>query len=344
MADTVTSMKVKQHIGQNNSDASAGTNRSLEWLGMLRSFRESLYTVIGLTYDEMKNAAFSYNEHERKLSVRLPISSKIMWSHPHDSTRPYILQSTYLALVDEISTWAIYEYGNAPSQLGVSVQLTGRRVNDLPPGAKELKVVATIDKLGKSLAFLKAVILEPHSRTILFEAKHMKFIGKRPADAAAKKSEGTAGNSSNTIQDTCHQFSNKGSFCQVIPLLKEVFALDQNVIFDPVRQSATFRVTPLSSNGYTLHGGAHATLYELIAQRFVPRAELWHIQVDYLTGAPIGELVEARIVEQIPILHQRIKARTTLFWLSLEIVGAGSLYSTGQVLLSHSSAGLRSKL
>jgi acyl-coenzyme A thioesterase PaaI-like protein len=190
------------------------------------------------------------------------------------------------ALMDELSTDACFRVGQ-PSAPGVSLQMqTELLVRDLPE-TKEIDIINTVTKLGRTISHTRTNFLCASSQTVLAHSSHVKYMP-----------------TGSLFIDWL--FNNKLAFNLysklVLPRLGEPLLYEEKPLVKDVLHShlefqglgrATFHITREHTNGFgSMHGGCQAMVMEQVAEAYA-KAELHcdtavileAIQIDYLGAA-----------------------------------------------------------
>lgn len=280
-------------------------------------------SALGLDYDSLlkNDSTVSVNENG-VVTLRYPVIRQRLLPN---STK--VSLSTYLAAVDDITTWALVLGDEKRSRPGKSVSLNlwagpcvhqGRQVGD------EVNISTSVEKIGRNLGFCGAEIRDSATDNLICFASHIKYLPMGPLFDMALSSYGWK--AATLYADHCLSppLSNN------IPPLTDVF---DSLTFTS-DTTATFNVLPIhASLGGPIHGGCQAVLMELVATQVARRqldsdeVSLNSIQVEYMSP-PNSKTIE---------LHTRVlshsKANNELV-LRVTLVGDGRTKSKGFLCFS----------
>ena len=199
--------------------------------------------------------------------------------------------STYLAAVDDVTTWALVLGDEKRSRPGKSVSLNlwagpfpqeGRHVGD------EVNISASVHKIGRNLGFCGAEISNADTGNVVCFASHIKYLPMGPLFDMALSSYGWKA----ATLYTDHFLPSPSS--DNIPPLTDLF---ESLTFTS-DATATFHVLPIhASLGGPIHGGCQAVLMELVATQVARRqldcneVTLTSIQVEYMSP-PSSKTIE----------------------------------------------------
>lgn len=105
-------------------------------------------------------------------TYRYTITPGICWNGPSVSL------STYLAMIDSLTTFAIVgaHEATSSSRPGVSVHLQAELNPAVTPPTKEIDIISTITKLGRTLAFIRAEVRTVDTGDLVCFASHIKYL------------------------------------------------------------------------------------------------------------------------------------------------------------------------
>ena len=233
------------------------------------------------------------------LTVRYRIHPDVLWNN--NSNAPSV--STYLALIDELTTQAVLAAKPKVLLAGVSVQLQAQLLTPIDDDAllDEVDILSTTTRMGRNLAFLGAQVVNPKDGTVYCQASHVKYLptGNWIMDPILRNP-----NLFPLVQQVTKSWQlpnytdNKESLQSVIE--------DHLTIDDDKPGYATFDVQKKHTNPFvTLHGGCQAILMERVGLELAAdaiddndkvRLESQHI---YYQTAGTGQVnVECRILQQ----------------------------------------------
>lgn len=215
--------------------------------------------ALGLDYERVSGLSNNLTfDKTNTLKFRLPIEDSIFL--PNCRT---ISLSTCIALIDEITTWAVVLADPQKSRPGVSVTLQGEMTQFPFENVKEVDVIAQVNKVGRNLGFINAEIRNTTGE-LLFFGSHVKYLSSMGMVADFLLSH----YGWHLAMLYANHIATPGK-SNVRPMSK----LFESIEFKSDKH-AVFQVTPEhASGGGPIHGGAQAILMELAAAK-VAKEEL----------------------------------------------------------------------
>lgn len=248
--------------------------------------------VMGLTSHQLAVEQIRWDPPQKTLTVSVPVTERIVWETSSSSSR--ILLSTYLSMVDDVSTWALFESDIEHGRTGVSLSLSAQNhAKPHAPPPTELEIAAQVTKIGKHVAFMDTTIRDAGSKQIVSQVQHLKYLnslGSWIKDWAVTKNGwdwAVWWYNANTATDagSDQECSNLPTVCSVFEPLKAT---------NPSSKAFHFTASPLVSNELgTLHGGAHATLVQLAAEKYLGSPQDWmldSIEMEYWSAASLQQV------------------------------------------------------
>ena len=237
---------------------------------------------LGLTpdfYTKLPPEELSFDRN--KFHVRLPISDRIFLPQ-----RNAMSLSTYLAIIDETTTWAFVLADEKRGRAGVSVSLDAKWGPAAMIPTDSVDISATVTKVGKNLGFVQAEITDSHSKQLVCHGSHIKFLPMGPLMDFITSSRGAP-----LTRWFADNFVNAPPTHDERPLA---------ALFDSFQMQsdtrATFKVKPdHASLGGPIHGGCQAVLTELAATETLVRLfpdrtmTMDSIHVEYLSSPSPNE-------------------------------------------------------
>jgi hypothetical protein len=183
---------------------------------------------------------------------------------------PSVSLSTFMALIDDFTTWALLLGDNKRNRPGKSATLWAERVHDsqsFHPEARvsqvgnseEIDVVATVLKIGNNLGFVEAQVFDSVSKRMLCRSSHIKYLPLgRVWDFVL----------SDPYWNVTQQYLDY--FTKTPPTVLEGSMPSFSEVFESLEfvspNAAKFRVSPVhASLGGPIHGGCQGILMELVA-------------------------------------------------------------------------------
>jgi acyl-coenzyme A thioesterase PaaI-like protein len=190
--------------------------------------------------------------------------------------------STYLAVIDDVTTWALVLGDEKRSRPGKSISLSlwagpdctiGRRLGD------KVDIAATTQKIGNNIGFCNAQVTDATTNKLVCYASHVKYLPMGPLFDMALSSYGWKA----ATLYAKHFLES--------PLPDEVLLTD---LFDSLTYvtdtTATFGVVSThASLGGPIHGGCQAVLMEMVATQVAKQllnckqVALCSIQIEYMS-------------------------------------------------------------
>lgn len=270
-------------------------------------------SALGLSFDSISKLpkdAIDFDRSTKSLKLRLPtdpLRSKL-------SNDIYL--STYMAALDDITTWALVLADDKRSRAGVSVALRSEwgpkrklasRISDA------VDITATVSKIGNNMGFCNAQVRDPASGELVCFGSHIKYMPMGfVTDFALKNWNLTKLYSEYGLKDPEPQQHK----AEIDSLFENNLRIDN---FDTGRFSAS---KAHSSLGGPIHGGCQAVLMERIGTEYATKcfghaARLDSISVDYMSP-PRSKEVVLKVDE---IVHHQQESSLSASTIRVRLVG-----------------------
>jgi acyl-coenzyme A thioesterase PaaI-like protein len=284
----------------------------------------------------LNSGAFSANENvsfdkEHNLTFRLPLTKRIQLPRLE---QPVAL-STYLAIIDDVTTWALVLGDLQHSRPGVSVSL---RAEWGPAASRhqlgdQVDVVTSVSKIGRNLGFVRAEVRDVTTGDIVCSASHIKYLSLGIVVDFMLSSYGW--NTSKFLTDKLMP-SSETEAPPLIDLFDSLkFESDNRATFEPSLVHA--------SSGGPIHGGCQAVLMQMVATRLAQRelgsssVRLDSIAIDYM-ASPKAKITKID-VQTLPKADGDSSVS-----LRVQLIGGGRLNSDGLLRFSLASEAAGSRL
>lgn len=318
---------------------SKSIQKLFEFLRLVRCLEKSpsFSSALGLSYNAISSLPTDQLSFEKPfLKLRVPLSSKLYLSN-----QTSVALSTYLAIIDDVTTWALVLSDPRRSRAGVSVSLRtewGPAAFKCKPG-DSVEISAKTIKVGRNLGFCTAQVREASSGELVCFGSHVKYL---PMGFFADFLVSSFG------WPLARFYANNWSPVNDSDDLNDEMSLAN--AFESFRiyaeeRRATFVAFPYhASLGGPLHGGCQAILMELLATDIAkrefgaddsPQVKLESMSVEYLSP-PNAKIVELQ-VESIKHLNDSMTLR-------VQLLCGGKLRSEGILSFSRGWSTLQSRL
>lgn len=239
-------------------------------------------TALGLSHGAVSKdlAAVSFDASAKALKLRFSLESLPM----RVSSEPVSL-STYMAMMDDITTWALVLADAKRGRAGKSIRLHAAwNPAPRPQQPTEVEFTATVKKIGQNIGFASAEIRVVGTNALICYGSHVKYMPMGPFTDFALSSTGWELTKlySEYVLSEPRQLDKSAR-------LMESFRLHN----DTVSPSSTiFTFTPCKAHaslGGPIHGGCQAMLMERAATQYVEgdmqggSLTLDSISVDYMS-------------------------------------------------------------
>ena len=271
-----------------------------------------------LTFDASKPAVLKFHLSTHQLSL---------------SHQKSVALSTYLAIIDDVTTWALVLADPGRGRPGVSVSLR----TEWGPAALKccdmIEIEAEVIKVGRNLGFTQAHVRDTKSGELVCFGSHVKYLPMGFLGDLALSSYGWPVLKLYSDYYASPSLNAENKNTAVPPNLADVFDSFQ---VDQESTSASFIPSSIhASLGGPLHGGCQAILMELAATHMVKQhlqttsgslndykhVRLESMSVEYLSS-PKSKNIELRVK---PISKQPMRHLT----MNVELLSGGRMASKG---------------
>ena len=224
------------------------------------------------------------------LDLRIPITSQICFPKQNQ-----VSLSTYMAILDDATTWALVLGDKKRGRAGVSVSLGGEWGQAARKAPDEVDIQATVSKIGRNMGFVQATIKDTCTGELICHGSHIKYLPMGFVMDFAQSSSGRP-----FARWLAKHFLNDKPMLAMRPLdsLFDSFCMQSDT-------QATFVIAPEhASLGGPIHGGCQMMLMELAATETLKRthpnvnAELESATIEYIASP--GENSAEISVEILP--------------------------------------------
>lgn len=235
-------------------------------------------SALGLSHDLLLNSKESVTADESGVTLRYQVTvDRLLPKHDEISL------STYLAVIDDVTTWALVLGDEKRSRPGKSISLSlwagpSTTINGRRPG-DEVDIVTTVQKIGNNIGFCNAQVVDTASQELVCYASHIKYLSMGPLFDLALSSYGWKAAILYTDRFLSPPPADEPSLTDLFDSL--TFVSDT---------AATFNVQPVhASLGGPVHGGCQAVLMEMVASQVAKqklnceKVALNSIQAEYMS-------------------------------------------------------------
>lgn len=135
-------------------------------------------SALGLSYESLVHNPDAISIDENGVRLRYPVTADSLLP-----TQPEISLSTYLAVIDDATTWALVLGDDKRSRPGKSISLSLWACPDAAiarqPG-DEVDIVASVEKIGNNIGFCKATVKDAATNKLVCYASHVKYLPMGP--------------------------------------------------------------------------------------------------------------------------------------------------------------------
>ena len=253
-------------------------------------------STLGFSHQRIQALAPAITFQDSSLSVQLPVTESLLLPG-----RKEVSLGTYAALIDDVTTWAIFLDNPKAAKPGVSVSLRADRSGPSVKPGDEITITGRVDKTGRNMGFLSADIHNSRTGDLLCRSSHVKYLaslgfvtdqaltsyGWKIAEMYANQLPDVSGQGAKTMED----------------LFGPIQFLDD-------RRAVLDTLTPhYASPGGPIHGGAQAVLIEIAgahaAEKVSSSLQLRSIHVEYLSSprAPVEMVVDCHPQQDPSVLE-----------------------------------------
>jgi acyl-coenzyme A thioesterase PaaI-like protein len=264
-------MQVTKQTAKMESYKSGGLGFS-SFLGLTHEFFETLSTPDQLDF---RNHCLAFD---------LPVTKKLLLPR-----RNSVSLSTYMAILDDTTTWALVLDDEKRARAGVSVSLNtswGPAPHTRP--GETVQIAATVQKVGRNVGFVRASVKDAQGRLVC-HGSHIKYM---PIGMAMDFLQSARGQVVRGLISTLLPRVSNDEAVKELASLFDTFHMESDT-------RATVQVSSAhSSLGGPIHGGCQAVLMELAAIESLKRhqldATLYSISLEYM-GPPSSKHAELAI-------------------------------------------------
>lgn len=280
--------------------------------------------ALGLSYDRIAQLAqtndLMFDANKKRLELRFPLqalplllpSSPVMMGQRSATTDvgPVSL-ATYMAMMDDITTWALVLADSKRSRAGKSVCLRAAwNPNRRQPmtGPEEVEFVCQVKKIGRNLAFVGAEVRDSGTKELICYGSHIKYM---PMGVVIDFALSSTGWGLTKLYST-HVLSDPKPFSDNVTTdLFEPLQLCNDDCDNDDATMATFTPSKVhASLGGPIHGGCQAVLMEIAANEYAGRQQdpnkldgktrlrLDSISVDYMSP-PKSKFVHLKVDQAV---------------------------------------------
>jgi acyl-coenzyme A thioesterase PaaI-like protein len=277
--------------------------------------------ALGLNHESVSASQVSFDSDKQNLTFRLPITQRIRLPRQDDT----VALSTYLAIIDDVTTWALILGDAERSRPGVSISLRGEwaKKNGHYP-SEEVDISASISKIGRNVGFVRAEVRDTATGHPICFASHIKYL---PMGAFVDMMMSSYGwNAAKLYTEHFISSPNPGDSPPLADLFESLqFVSDNRATFE--------RSSVHASLGGPIHGGCQAVLMELVASEVAKRelgaaiVRLDSMHVEYIS-APSSKTVEVDVQ-----VESKDEAKSSVT-LRVQLLGGGKTKSEGTLRFS----------
>jgi acyl-coenzyme A thioesterase PaaI-like protein len=275
--------------------------------------------ALGLNHGSISASQVSFDSDTQNLTFRLPLTQRIRLPR-----QEHVALSTYLAIIDDVTTWALFMGDPERSRPGVSVSLRGEWAKNGHCPSEEVVISTSISKIGRNMGFVRAEVRDMATGHPICFASHIKYL---PMGAFVDLMLSSYGwNATKLYTEHVLSSPNTGD----PPPLEDLF---ESLQFESDNRATFQRSSVHASLGGPLHGGCQAVLMELVASEVAKRelgasaVQLDSMHVEYIS-APNSKTIE---VDAQVDSKDEAKSSVTL---RVQLIGGGKTKSEGRLRFS----------
>jgi acyl-coenzyme A thioesterase PaaI-like protein len=276
--------------------------------------------ALGLIHGSVSASQVSFDSDQQDLTFRLPLTQRIRLPRQES-----VALSTYLAIIDDVTTWALFMGDPERSRPGVSISLRGEWAkNNGHCTSEEVDISTSISKIGRNVGFVRAEVRDAATGDPICFASHIKYL---PMGALVDLMMSSYGwNATKLYTEHVLSSPNTGD----PPPLADVF---ESLQFASGNRATFERSSVHASLGGPIHGGCQAVLMELVAGEVAKRelgasaVRLDSMHVEYIS-APTSKTVD---VDAQVDSKDEAKSSVTL---RVQLLGGGKTKSEGTLRFS----------
>lgn len=276
--------------------------------------------VLGLNHESVSASQVSFDSDKQNLTFRLPLTQRIRLPKQQS-----VALSTYLAIIDDVTTWALVLGDPKRSRAGVSISLRGEWAKNGHCPSEEVDISTSISKIGRNIGFVRAEVRDTATGHPICFASHIKYL---PMGAFVDLMLSSYGWNATKLY-TEHVLSSNPNTGDPPPLAD----LFESLQFVSDNRATFERSSIHASLGGPIHGGCQAVLMELVASEVAKRelgasaVRLDSMHVEYIS-APSSKTIEVDVqVDSIDEAKSSITFR-------VQLLGGGKTKSEGTLRFS----------
>lgn len=318
------------------STRTTGIQKLLDFLKVADTFEKlpGFSSLLGLSHSAV--LASSSPPHEHRLTCDGSNKPFVLKFHlsTHQLSLPKkksVALATYLAIIDDVTTWALVLSDPSRGRPGVSVSLRAEWGPGMLQCRHSVEIEAEVVKVGRNLGFAQAHVRDTTSGELVCFGSHVKYLPMGFLGDLALSSYGWPLLKMYTdyYASPSSEKTDKGK----VPALSDVFDSFQ---VDLESSSASFIPSSIhASLGGPLHGGCQAILMELAATPIAKQqlqtlasvgAEDAHVRLDSLSVEYLSSPKSKNIELRVKPISKQSKHHLTL---SVQLLSGGRLASKG---------------
>jgi acyl-coenzyme A thioesterase PaaI-like protein len=131
--------------------------------------------VLGLSYPQIRKENL-LKVDAASLTLRIPITSQLLQTQTYEKAAPSVLLSTYMAMMDEVTTWSLVLADAERGRAGVSVSLQGWTGPAFHRLTDSVDMTTQVLKVGRNLGFCRAEVRSAHTGDLVCSGSHIKYL------------------------------------------------------------------------------------------------------------------------------------------------------------------------
>lgn len=277
--------------------------------------------ALGLNHGSVIANQVSFLDSDKQnLTFRLPLTQRLRLT-----SQESVALSTYLAIIDDVTTWALFMGDPERSRPGVSISLRGEWAKNFGHRpSEEVDISTSISKIGRNVGFVRAEVRDAATGHPICFASHIKYLPMGAFYDLMLSSYGW--NATKLLTEHVLSSPNTGDPPPLADLFESLqFVSDNRATFE--------RSSVHASLGGPIHGGCQAVLMELVASEVAKRelgtstVRLDSMHVEYIS-APSSKTAE--VDAQVDSMDEA-KSSVTL---RVQLLGKGKTKSEGTLRFS----------
>jgi acyl-coenzyme A thioesterase PaaI-like protein len=296
-----------------------GAQKLLEFLKVQSRIEKSpsFSGALGLHHESISASQVSFDSDQ--LTLRLPVTQRIRLPRQES-----VALSTYLAIIDDVTTWALVLGDPERSRPGVSISLRGEWAKNGHRPSEEVDIITSITKIGRNVGFVRAEVRDAATGHPICFASHIKYLPMGVFVDLMLSSYGW--NATMLYAEHIISSPNKGDPPPLADLFESLkFVSDNRATFE--------RSSVHASLGGPMHGGCQAVLMELVASEVAKRelgasaVRLDSMHVEYIS-VPSSKTFEVDVQ-----VNSKDGAKSSVA-LRVQLLGGGKTKSEGTLRFS----------